>query len=217
MKTGTKASLAGRAVVTLALGALLLGTAACGAARDEPVDQAELLAIYTARLQREADEFSRVRDEVARSRMRNIALLERSAAETEDEIAYELDLLAWADDGARVELFEAVLTTSDRAVERRAELRALREAQEARIRGMRSRVDVRASRLRAVTRALTDLAAQGDPEFREELAFYRTFFGEVQDALEALEARAAEEARRAVDEAAEAETSPARSGPGGNS
>lgn len=177
--------------------AALLALAAAGCAVPRTVrEDARLMALYTQRLQREAEEFADLRSEIARARTRNVNTIEESALAAEQ--AGTAQLLTWriAGDEARVRLLEGILEGTKLAAQQRQEVAARREAHAKAVMEARGGVEVRQENLAATAQALAQIGEK--PDRKGERAFYLGFFKQVRAGLDEARKAANAQAEEAV-------------------
>ena len=143
---------------------------------------AEILAAYTNNVKENGEQFASFRDQLAKVRLRNINMLERSALETENDIATVGHVWEIAGDTNRIHLFGSVLAAADEAVKQHVELQSRRLEQANNVENTKAAVRIRSEQLAKAANSLGQLADK--PDLKSRLGFFVVFAREVRDSIQ---------------------------------
>lgn len=179
-------------VVTLCVAA---GLGGCGVPR-ELRDGANLTSAYTATVQKELEQFARQRDAIAQARVRNAGMLETSAL-TGEQMGV-LDVTGWriAGDSVRLRLYDGILAATNQTAEAQRAAAAQRAAYTKAAEAARGGVVARSADLARAAQSLATLAKKPNP--KGEIEFYISFFKQVRNDLDSLQAAAKKDSAAAV-------------------
>lgn len=178
-------------IAALVIGLLLSGCSLPNYVRKD----SEILGLYVDSVKQQTAEFKAGRNAIDKARMRNVTFIEDSALRAEQRTQRYRQEWEITQSKERLALFDGIRKGLDLALQQRKELADMRQASDKAVAATTSAVSFRQDKLAETSAGLVKLSEQRDG--KEEITFYKGFFGQVAQNLRAAKERASDAAKSA--------------------
>lgn len=178
-------------IAALVIGLLLSGCSLPNYVRKD----SEILGLYVDSVKQQTAEFKAGRNAIDKARMRNVTFIEDSALRAEQRTQRYRQEWEITQSKERLALFDGIRKGLDLALQQRKELADMRQASDKAVAATTSAVSFRQDKLAETSAGLVKLSEQRDG--KEEITFYKGFFGQVAQNLRDAKERAGDAAKSA--------------------